>query len=449
VSYCYTINAYSANPIIQINQHIGNDPDYVDSNGNLIIGEGKGICGIELSREIFEIDCLQPDLLTTYFNSQGGDVKDGFDYFNAILNAKNKTKSIISGFCYSTAGWMALASDTVEMYDYASWMCHLPFDPKDPTKSSPFLEMVFNSVATIISQKSGKNGVEKLSVDAVKEMMQTKTFLDAEAMFRKGLIDKIIQTGKNRSVKLDLNNSIEVKNQYKEFQTALNKLIQDNIKTSDMAFNHDKVVNYLKLDNGSGEDSVIAEIARRQNEFNAVNAEKLSLNEKLVAANKALETAQAQISEKQTAINELNVKVSEKDVAINKLQTEKDTLSAKNTELQTSVDASNKEKEDASAKLILEKATNMIETAIVAGKIPEKNKAGWIKLAVSNYEGIELQLDSMPASFKAPVVVGSNTVVNDAKPGTLQFYIAQNKEKIDQRETLRKTLIEQAAQATK
>ena len=113
-----------------LNQHIGFDEE-----------DGQGICGKTFSREFFEIDSLMPDMIVTYVNSMGGSVEEGFDIFNAIINAKSKTKSVISGFAYSTAGWCILASDVVEAYDYSTWMCHLPFDPTDPNKRSPFLEL--------------------------------------------------------------------------------------------------------------------------------------------------------------------------------------------------------------------------------------------------------------------------------------------------------------------
>src|ERR1022692_1632284 len=121
----YVIDQYGKKPIFQINQHIGFDDDVENEDGTIEKGDGQGIDGRVFSKEFFETDILNPDCITLYVNTMGGNVQESLDMLTSVSRVKSKTHSIISGFAYSCGGWIPLGADVVDMNEHASWMCHL------------------------------------------------------------------------------------------------------------------------------------------------------------------------------------------------------------------------------------------------------------------------------------------------------------------------------------
>lgn len=375
----YIINPYGKNPILNINKHIGYDSD-----------EGYGICGIEFSKEILNCDSCSPDLITIVTNSMGGSVKDGFDILNAILNCKSETLAILQGFAFSTAGWCTLGAKKVIAYDYTIWMCHLPYNPENEEEKSPFLDIVCSSICKIISEKSGRNGKKKLTIDEVSKMLSNKTYMTASEMYEIGIIDKVITSnGEVERVEIDKNEILNATNYYKKYQLVVNKYIDtQSLKKEKMEY--PKVANRLKLNANSSEDAIIEAISSIENKVEVLNSEKQSL-----------------IQEKTTLVQEKN----ELSVKVSNLETEKTQAVNKVTSLEAEIESLKTAKETAENKIkesedlvVKEKASNLIKSFVECGKIKNEPEiiGSWEKRAVLNFEDTRLILETMPTNAKLP-----------------------------------------------
>lgn len=409
MSCLYAINAETDNPIFLINEHIGYDEDVTDENGNILSkGDGQGIDGRQFAREFFEIDNRRPALITYYNNSTGGDVKQGLDIYTAILEAKSKTLSIIAGFAYSTDGWIALAANKVKMYDFASWMCHCPYDPKNPELKTPFAEMVENKIATIIAAKSGKNGFPKKTPEYVKKMMAEKTYMTAEQMYKEGFIDEVITAENTNVVSYD-----NIKNQHKEYQSLVNKIILKDKKTINKNNMYEQLTNRLKLAPNSSEADILSAIAGFENKINLLNNEKVEMQNKINVANaekidlqKRLEEAQSSIKNKE---QELTVLKNNYDT----MKNEMDSMDVENKSMKEKIDLQNKEKDALELKNKEDKANALIQKHIDAGRIKNEVKLvnAWKNQAIENYDLAEAQLEAIPITMKTPI---PSALKNDA-----------------------------------
>lgn len=403
MEFKYAINAYSKNPILQINEHIGFDEE-----------DGQGIDGVKFSREVFEINVLIPELITFFINTMGGDVKQGYDIFNAIVSATCRTETIMQGFAYSVGGWLGLAGDIVKAYDYTTWMCHLPYDPTDESKRSEFLSKVAYSVAVIISQKSGRNGKTKLSVDEVLNLMRVKTYYTAQDLYDKGLIDEVLPSGNSNLV---VNNSGELKVKYRELQRVVNKEIQqikpnniiNNQNNNTMAF--EKVLNRLQLAEGSGENAVLEAIADRDNKLNAANKQIEDLTGRERAANDNKEEMRKKLEKAQNDHNEMTSLYNKSKEELEKIKAEHEasnkelaSLKIDNEELKGERRAKEQENKDILEAQRKEKAQNLVKKFQTAGKIPMKDEvaANWEKMAYDNFDQTSTILETMPVNMHVP-----------------------------------------------
>src|SRR5690606_27883785 len=115
---------------------------------------------------------------------------------------------------------------------------------------------------------------------------------------------------------------------------------------------YQEVINYLKLNPESGVSSIIEEIARRDNKYNALNSEFASLKSEKEDLAAKLSDAQAKQSDIQ---NQLSAKDAEKEILTNQLNTV-------NTELQSLKDQLKTIEDEKAANLLKEKETKATET---------------------------------------------------------------------------------------
>lgn len=459
----YVINQSSQFPIFQINEHIGFDADVKDEHGNITeIGDGQGIDGKVFAREFFETDFLNPQLITVYVNTMGGDVQQSLDMANAIARVRTKTKGAIVGFAYSCGGWIPLVCDVVEMVEHGSWMCHMPYNPKNENEKSDFLSSVLNIISTLISSKSGRNGKPKKTVDEIKEMMKSKTYYTAIQMYNEGLIDYITDASGKR-IKFPADETIaynidteykEIKIAYKQKQLVFNKFIDNTsttkIKTRDMK----KVVNRMNavkaggvsfnLVEDSSEQDVINGIASMENRINNLSTDLDFANTVLNKQKEDLKAVNESKAEMEVRMSKLQSSKNELDSEMANLKSKIDNMEAENKELKVKIDeAANKEKE-----IILnaakEKATLLIDENIQNGRIRASNKAelekartGWIEDAVENYEKTSRILNSMAVNVAMPVPYMHDDK-QDNRPddgdGSIKNMMAKNREERQNRQ---------------
>jgi len=425
----YVIDQHGRNPIFQVNLHIGNDPDTLGENGETIPGDGQGIDGRIFSREFFETDALNPEQITTYTNSMGGDVQQSLDMFTAISRAKSRTKGIIAGFAYSCSGWIPLACDIVEMTTNSRWMCHMPFNPLNPEEKNDWLMSVVDIIATTISDKSGRHGVAKKTKQEVIQMMQNRTEYTAEEMWREGLIDKVVTpSGKLVHISPVNFDSKEVKAYYRKNQVALNLYIEEQTKITSTSkqkqifMSYEKVVNRINafkpisfnLASDSGEQDVLQAVIRMENTLTAKNDEATALMDKVKAMDAESMDRQKRLKEMESKAEDSAKKAAEDKVAYDKMCMNIENMEADNKILKEKL--ANFEKGEADAQLASKKlkAENLIAAnlnklkAANRGKTEEEMKVvveKWQNRAVSNFEDTEFLLDSIQVANRIPVPV--------------------------------------------
>lgn len=423
MNYQYAINATGQKPILQINKYIGIDKE-----------TKEGIDGGAFSKEIFEIDSLHPELITFFVNCMGGKVQQSLDIFNAIFYLKSDNEAIIQGFALSTGGWIPMAAKRVAAYDYSTWMCHSPYNPDDPEQKSEFLDRVFNTVCTLISQRSGRNNKPKKSFEEVRNMMLSETYLTATEMLEHGLIDRIISSDKRAyNFKKE-----EVEMRYKEYQEISNKFIQENYNNKDtvMAKELIDVVNQLNLTPGTDFAGVMAEVANRANAHNRLEADNKILADKLKAANETQEENQKRMFDIQTQANDAINKVSKLEAELEAAKKELEVVNASKIEMEGKVkDAEEKAKTEAdNAKT--EKAKSLV--AANSFKIDEKDVAYWEKKAFDNYEDAEKTLNLIKVTTQLPRPMQAAAIIeNKIEEGSFAHFAAENKKAQDAEEKRR------------
>jgi len=384
----YVINELSKNPIFHINQHIGFDKDILGEDGSLVQeGDGQGIDGIVFANEVLSYNDNQGvQELIFYINSQGGDVQRSLDMFNAISMSKQRTHAIITGFAFSCAGWIPLAADKVDMVEETGrWMCHMPYNPENPDEKSQFMDEVVDIISKVIANKSGRNGKPKKSQDEVKRLMKEKTYWDAERMLEEGLIDRVVNaSGKVLRFEKDpitLNKS-ELNFYYKEYQSALNKEIQNKIqtqKTNIMPF--PKVVNRLNviskdktgigfnLTDDASEEVIVDAIARLENRLRAMNDDMMD-KEKIVLDSKKLgEDLKNELEEKKKMADDKEKEAKDAMCQYNSMKEAYDKMELENKEMKEKEEARNKEIVAADLKFRTERATNFISKLVDSKRI--------------------------------------------------------------------------------
>jgi ATP-dependent protease ClpP protease subunit len=130
--------------------------------------------------------------VTLRINSRGGEVGSALTIFNRVREYdKGKTTSIVDGYAFSSAGWIALACDERKICTGGIWMCHNPMmypevkSLSDIDKIRNQWEANYNSIVDILSTTTG------LSEEVVKDMMENETFLSAKEAVEKGVFHSI------------------------------------------------------------------------------------------------------------------------------------------------------------------------------------------------------------------------------------------------------------------
>lgn len=124
-------------------------------------------------------------------NSNGGDVFQGIAIGNILKSNKAKINIVINGLAASAASIIAMAGDTVKIYNNAQLMIH---------RASTYGEGNVDEFRTIADQlesidKSVKASYKKRfsgSDEELQNLLVKETFMDAETAKNYGLVDEII-----------------------------------------------------------------------------------------------------------------------------------------------------------------------------------------------------------------------------------------------------------------
>lgn len=152
-----------------------------------MIGAYEGIQSADFVREVHNLRTAQP--IALHINSEGGNVFQAVDMFNALNRHSGKITAYINGLAASAASYVAMAADEVIMGMGSQLMIHDaagPFfgnsDQLDQFKRD--LERVSDSIAGFYAYRAGG------SVKEWRKRMRAETWYNAEEAVRAGLADK-------------------------------------------------------------------------------------------------------------------------------------------------------------------------------------------------------------------------------------------------------------------
>lgn len=140
---------------------------------------------------------LPDDDITIRINSRGGEVGTALAIYNRLLNHSGKTTTIVDGYAFSSAGWIAQAGDVKNIATGGIFMIHNP-QMQPSITSLADLEKVKNqweahqkSILSIFEERTS------VSPDDILNLMEKETFLSAEDAVEMGFFDGIHETKAN------------------------------------------------------------------------------------------------------------------------------------------------------------------------------------------------------------------------------------------------------------
>ena len=291
-----------------------------------------GTYGITAQEFITDIKDLKDTPINLRINSIGGDVFDGMAMYNVIKRREAKTTVYIEGIAASIATIIALGADEVIMAENSLFMIHNAWggtsgEAKDMRKTAETLDKITSELTEIYVKKTG------LSVDALAEMMDEETWLNAQEAFDLGFVDTI-------------SDSIKVAAKYDV--SKFKNITQEEIKNKlSININNKKMTNELKdwfnskveeiVASVKGEVKVSADVAEQTaitvnlgdneeitNKISEFEAKNIELSNKMSLLEEELVSAKGNNETLTVEVEGLNAKINKAD--------------AKGTELETSGD---------------------------------------------------------------------------------------------------------------
>ena len=299
---------------------------------DIYIFDEIGTYGVTAQDFISEIKGLKDMPINLRINSLGGDVFDGMAMYNVIKRREAKTTVYIEGIAASIATIIALGADEVIMAENSLFMIHNAWggtsgEAKDMRKTAETLDKITSELTDIYVKKTG------LSYDALAEMMDEESWLNAQEAFDLGFIDTI-------------SDSIKVAAKYDV--SKFKNITQEEIKNKlSININNKKMTNELKdwfnskveeiVTAVKGEVKVSADVAEQTaitvnlgdneeitNKISEFEAKNIELSNKISLLEEDLVSAKGNNETLTVEVEGLNAKINKAD--------------AKGTELETSSD---------------------------------------------------------------------------------------------------------------
>jgi ATP-dependent Clp endopeptidase proteolytic subunit ClpP len=291
-----------------------------------------GTYGITAQEFINDIKDLKDTPINLRINSIGGDVFDGMAMYNVIKRREAKTTVYIEGIAASIATIIALGADEVIMAENSLFMIHNAWggsmgEAKDMRKTAETLDKISGELTDIYRKKTG------LSYDAITEMMDEETWLNAQEAYDLRFIDSISDSIKV-AAKYDVSKFKNITQE--EIQNKLSININNKKMTNELKewFNNKvedivtAVKGEVKVSEDVAEQTAITvnlgdndEIMNKISEFETGNIElsnKISLlEEELVASKGTNETLTGEVEA-------LNAKINKADAKGTEIETESD-----------------------------------------------------------------------------------------------------------------------------
>lgn len=151
--------------------------------------------GDEVTPKLFkdELNKYKGKDISVWINSPGGDVIAGSQIYTMLKEHTGKVNVKIDGLAASSASFIAMAGDTIQMSPTAMMMIHLPStfdwgDKKDFQKTIARLEEVEAAIINAYELKT------KLPRDELAKMMEDEMWMNAYRAKELGFIDEVLYT---------------------------------------------------------------------------------------------------------------------------------------------------------------------------------------------------------------------------------------------------------------
>ena len=305
-----------------------------------------GTYGVTAQDFISEIKDLKDMPINIRINSLGGDVFDGMAMYNVIKRREAKTTVYIEGIAASIATIIALGADEVIMAENSLFMIHNAWggtsgEAKDMRKTAETLDKITSELTDIYVKKTG------LSYDALAEMMDEETWLNAEEAFRLGFIDTISDSIKV-AAKYDVSKFKNITQE--EIQNKLSININNKKMTNELKdwFNSkvEEIVTAVK-----GEVKVSADVAEQTaitvnlgdneeitNKISEFEAKNIELSNKISLLEEELVSAKGNNETLTVEVEGLNAKINKADAKGTELETSSDPAIVENKKVDVNAD---------------------------------------------------------------------------------------------------------------
>ena len=191
--------------------------------------------GDEVTPQMFkdELEQHKGKDITVWINSPGGDVIAGSQIYTMLKEHQGKVSVKIDGLAASSASFIAMAGDTIQMSPTAMMMIHLPStldwgDKKDFQKTIARLEEIEAAIINAYELKT------KLPRDELAKMMEDEMWMNAYRAKELGFVDEVLYTNieEKDQVGFDFRKKAVsncIQNSVKQIQEKMDK-IQDELE---------------------------------------------------------------------------------------------------------------------------------------------------------------------------------------------------------------------------
>jgi len=401
-NFIYTIDPTSPNPIMLINDTIGND----------------GINGADFQRELLMLDTMNKESIEIMINSPGGSVFDGFNIASAIINAKTKIITNNVGIAGSIAGVIFMSSKNRIMSDYALLMMHNTSGGNEKARTE-----LNNSISLLLSKNSS------LSQDQVKSLMQQESWMNFNDCMTNGFCNELNSNDilkSNSVVFKETNNHLDI------YEYANQIIKQVNMKNQESINEDTQKEIEISNENTDIEGDIDMSEENKTNPWKICSAsvgrkDKAKFEACVMKVKKEYgihndideDTFENNIKDKEESMKneteEVNTVSDKVDADYMNLLTEKDTLIEQLQNEIVLLKMAEKEKE----------ITNFISNSIELGKITDENKDKWINMCKSDFESAKDLINSLAINKEAPKI--ENNINNKkSNPTSLTDFLKFN-----------------------
>jgi ATP-dependent Clp endopeptidase proteolytic subunit ClpP len=316
------------------------------NSADIYIFDEIGTYGVTAQDFISEIKGLKDMPINLRINSLGGDVFDGMAMYNVIKRRESKTTVYIEGIAASIATIIALGADEVVMAENSLFMIHNAWggasgEAKDMRKTAETLEKITSELTDIYVKKTG------LSYDAVAQMMDEETWLNAEEAYKLRFIDTISDSIKV-AAKYDVSKFKNITQE--EIKNKLSININNKKMTNELKewFNSkvEEIVTSVKGEVKVSEDVVeqttitvnLGDNEEITNKISAFEAKNIELSNKISLLEGELATEKGTNETLTVEVEGLNAKINKADAKGTELNTDSDPAIVENKKVDENAD---------------------------------------------------------------------------------------------------------------